>query len=422
VTTNDQPWLANPEWAQKRISGTTASNVEQRKFGWLYGSITLALGAVGLALKGDEIWGSPSFLFLLIFPAIGIALLWWNLLLTARAHKYAGTYFEMDSLPFLLGQKLSGRIHTRLGSRWRGPVQITLNCVRRRKSADRGVTGASKITWDELVWRGEQLCEGVESNAASESTTLPVEFSLPPDAPTTSSTNRDDRILWQLRASAKFPGVNFLQYFEVPVFTSAGISTRPAYGDRDFYAPVSIPLTSHPPVGDRQVVERPSPGGGLELLFLANRHRGIAKFATVAFCLWTAAIWYFFRWSDFLSLSLFVSGDLLLLYWALWAWFSTASARLENGFVTGRNSLFGIGKSKRVAYIDIQQVTSPIAGQSGQGTEAIPAYAIYLQTSSQGTVTLATGLRNAGEAGYVVEKIKAQIGMPPSKSPSKPIQ
>jgi len=226
----------------------------------------------------------------LIFPAIGIALLWWNVLLATRARKYSGSYFEMDSLPFLLGQNLCGRIHVPLGGRQNEPVQVTLNCVRRRKSINRGLTGGSKRTWDELVWRGANLGEGPGSASGSEWATLPVEFSVPPDAPTTSSANPDDRIVWQLRASAKLRGVNFLQYFEVPVFTPSGISARPAYGDRDFYAPIAIPLASHPPVGDRQVVERPSPVGGLELLFLANRHRGIAKFATVVFSLWTTAI------------------------------------------------------------------------------------------------------------------------------------
>jgi len=74
---------------------------------------------------------------------------------------------------------------------------------------------------------------------------------------------------------------------------------------------------------------------------------GIAKIATVAFCVWTAIILYFFWGSDSLSLSIFMFGDLLLLYWALWAWFSTSSPTFENGVVTLGNSLFGIGKSNR---------------------------------------------------------------------------
>lgn len=92
---------------------------------------------------------------------------------------------------------------------------------------------------------------------------------------------------------------------------------------------------------------------------------------------------------------------------------SRASATFKDGTVTVRNSLLGIGTSKQVSYSDILQVTSPDASQSGQGTEAIPAYAIYLETSSQGTVPLGFGLRNAGEAGYLVERIKAEIKIPP---------
>jgi len=414
LTTDQQPWLANPEWVRKKISGTPASNVETSRTSWLAGIFALVIGTVGLVLNGAQTGSqrSPSFLFLLVFPIIGIALLSWNVLLKIRLRRYSGTYFEMDSLPFFVGQYLSGRIHM---PRLRGPLHLTLNCIRRTKSATRGLTGASTLTWDELIWRDEKLGAGSESAAQSDESTLRVEFSIPPDAPTTNSANPDDRILWLLRASATLRGIDFLQYFEVPVFAKTGVTTRPGYNDRDFYAPVAVSLPAHVPSGVRQVIIRPSPGAGTEFLFLANRHWGIAKGATAAFCVWTVVIWYFFWGSDPLSFSLFVFADVLLLYWAVWGWFSKVSAIIEDGTVTVRNSLLGIGKSKQVAYSDIRQITSPIASQTGQGVEANPAYAIFLQTSSQGAITMATGLRNAGEVGYIVEKIKAEIKIPALK-------
>ena len=45
---------------------------------------------------------------------------------------------------------------------------------------DRGLTGGSKTTWDELVWRGEPLSKGPRSAPESEWITLPVEFSYRP--------------------------------------------------------------------------------------------------------------------------------------------------------------------------------------------------------------------------------------------------
>jgi len=417
LTPNQQPWLANPEWVRKRISGTTASNVETSPIRWLACAVALVIGTVGLGLKGAETWSqkSPSFIFLLIFPIIGIALLSWNVLLKIRAGRYSGTYFEMDSVPFLVGQDFTGRIHVPLRGRLSGPVQLTLNCIRRTKSATRGLTEGSKTTWDELVWRDEKLGHSSATAAESEWSTIPVEFSIPPDVPTTNSDHPDDRILWLLRAFARLRGVDFLQYFELPVFTTTGVTSRPGYGDRDFDAPIAVSLPAHPPSGDRQVIIRPTAGGGTEFSFLANRHWGVAKVATAAFCVWTAVIRYFFWGSDSLSFSLFVFADLLLLYWAVWGWFSKASAILEDGTVTLRTSLLGIGKSKQLDYTDIRQVTSPIASQSGQGAEANPAYTIYLQTSSQGDIALATGLRNAGEAGHIVARINAEIKKPALK-------
>lgn len=413
--TDPQPWLANSEWVQKRISGTGSSNTENAKGIWLSGVFALTLGAVGLLVSGSKTWDqkNPLGLALLIFPLAGIALLYWSAVLNARARRYAGTYFQMESVPFFAGEKLRGTVHAPFED-FKEPVRLRLNCVRRTKFSDHshGVgVGGAKITMDDLVWRQQQSVSATGATPGEKWIELPVEFAIPADAPTTDSANPDDRILWSLEASVKVRGVDFKQYFEVPVFTRSGIASRPRYGDPNIYAPIAVSLPAHPPSGDdRQVVERTTAGGGREFLFLAKRHWRIARFATVAFCVWTVVILYFLWGSDSYAFALFVAGDLLLLYWALWAWFSRSSASFGNGVVILKQSLFGVGTSKRVSYSDIRQVTSPIARESGQGTEAIPAYAIYLQTQTQGTVAVAAGLQNADEAGYIAETIRAEIG------------
>jgi hypothetical protein len=79
---------------------------------WLSGVFALVIGGIGLLLKGRDAWSqkSPSSLVLLIIPVFGIALLFFSALLKLRARKYSGTYFEMESVPFFLGQKLRGTV------------------------------------------------------------------------------------------------------------------------------------------------------------------------------------------------------------------------------------------------------------------------------------------------------------------------
>ena len=375
----------------------------------------MVLGAVGLVRNGPTMWNekNPLGLVLLIFPMGGSALLYWIALLKLRARRYAGTYFQMESLPFFVGQKLRGTVYAPFED-FKGPVRLKLNCVRRTKFYDHshGVgVGGAKVAFDDLVWRQEQSVSIAGVTPGKKWTELPVEFAIPADAPTTDSADPDDRILWSLEALAKVRGVDFKQYFEVPVFTPSGASARPGHGDLNFYAPIAVSLASspQPPSGDRQVVERASANAGTEFLFLSKRHWGVAKFGTLAFCAWTAVLRYFLWGSDSLAFAVFVIGDLLLLYWALWGWFGRSSAAFSNGTVTVRQSLFGIGKSKQVPYSEVRSITCPIASQSGQGTEAIPAYAIYLETQSEGTVPVATGLRNADEAAYIAQKMNAQI-------------
>jgi len=308
-----------------------------------------------------------------------------------------------------VGENVSGTVHVPFSSKLQSGVGLTLNCVRRTRISSRRIIGGSTVTSDDLVWRDERFSE-LSADQGSQAGTIRVAFAIPADAPTTNSANPADRILWVLRVSAKLPGVNFIEYFELPVFSPVGMPGRPAYayGDPNFYSPISVSLPVRPVIDHPQVVVCDA-GNGTEFLFLSNRHRGVALLATFGFCCWTTVIWYFFLGSDALSLSLFLLGDLLLLYWAAWAWFSRVTVVFANGTVALRNSLFGIRKSTQIAYEDIRDVSSPIGSESGQGADAIPAYAIYLQTASQGTVTLATGLRNSGEAGWVVKIMKAAI-------------
>jgi hypothetical protein len=161
-----RPWLANP---------------------WLSGVFALAIGGIGLLLKGRDAWSQkgPSSLVLLIIPVFGIALLFFSALLKLRARKYSGTYFEMESVPFFLGQKLRGTVHTPLGD-FKGPVRFRLNCIRRRKSPTHthGVgVGGAKDTWDELVWCGQHSISFPGASADSKWTTMPAEIAIPADAP-----------------------------------------------------------------------------------------------------------------------------------------------------------------------------------------------------------------------------------------------
>ena len=412
MTGVQQAWLTNPDWVRKRIPGTTASYVAAIRVGWLACLFALIIGAVGLSLRGPSTWNQnrPMFFVLLIFPCIGLGLLWRNMVLAARARRFRGAYFQLDSVPFFVGGDVSGTLHVPFSSKLQSGVGLTLNCVRRTKSTMRGVTGRSKMSWDQLVWRDEKFSE-LSADQGLHDGTIRVAFAIPADAPTTNSANPDDRILWVLRVSAKLPGLNFIEYFELPVFSTTGMSPRPARGDPDSFSAISVSLPARPEVDHPQVIVRDA-GNGTEFLFLANRHRGVALFASLAFLGWTTVIWQFFLGSDALSLSLFLLGDLLLFYWALWGWFSRGSAIFANGGIALRSSVLGIGRSKLIAYDDIRDVTSPIASAFGQGADAAPSYAIYLQTSSQGTITLATGLENSGEVGYIVNKIKDQIKAP----------
>ena len=315
-----QPWLSNPEWCSRRVRGTTTSNPDTSRTSniWITGVFALVVGGTGLLLRGQDLWSHPDLrnATFLIFPAIAVALFGWALLLNVRARQFGDTYFEMESLPFFVGQRLRGTIHSS-GLRHGGPIRLRLNCVRRTKSRSHshGVSSSgAKVAFEQLVWRDERFVPGQAQAATDSGIGVPVEFSSPLDAPTTNPTNPDDSILWNLEAWAAVRGADFLQNFEI-----------------------------------------------------------------------------------------------ILLYWAVWSWFSKSSAVFSRDGVAVRRSLFGVGAVKHIAYDDIRDITAPITSQWGQGSQAVPLYSISLITRSQGTITVAGSRRDPGEAGFVIKKMKEEM-------------
>ena len=107
----ESPWMWKPEWAGGRIVGSTKATMV---FTWGFAIFWNLVSAPLLFVVPREVLEKQNYLGLigLLFPVVGVGLLYWAARATARWKKFGSSVFEMAAVPGLVGGRLGGTIQT----------------------------------------------------------------------------------------------------------------------------------------------------------------------------------------------------------------------------------------------------------------------------------------------------------------------
>jgi hypothetical protein len=207
----NEPWRHRIEWSTGRIQSDQNSAAR--------GAVILAVMwnvcswpmvfAVPEKLQAGEYGG----LLLLLFPALGLGLVYWAIVSLARARRFGNTWLELDTFPARPGEHLRGRVFAPAALGEAAEVRLTICCEKNVKvSGDKGTT-----TRSETLWEQEASAPVVQGQSSSGDSLLKIDFPIPRDLPD-SSQDRNEWFAWRLTALAELAGADFEAKFEVPVF------------------------------------------------------------------------------------------------------------------------------------------------------------------------------------------------------------
>jgi hypothetical protein len=210
----DSPWMWKADWAAGRIvSSTKKSMVASLIIALYWNVVTLPLWFV---LPGEIIDRRNGWALLgLIFPAIGLLLIWWAIYCLLRWRKFGQSEFQMADVPGVIGGQLGGVIRTSAKIRPEDGFHLHLRCVRRVTTG----SGKQRTTSESVRWENEQTVMHELLEDQAELSAIPVVFSIAGDCWPSDSLNADDQTIWRLTASARVPGIHYSATFEVPVFS-----------------------------------------------------------------------------------------------------------------------------------------------------------------------------------------------------------
>ncbi len=390
-----QPWHVREDWKTGRIRSSANATL---RFFWLFTIVWNVISTVALVAvlsesgrRGD----GPRWLILL-FPTIGVGMLIATMHATLRWLKFGRAIFEMTSMPAVPGGVLEGTI--RLGEfiRPETDLRVKLCCVHRVTTG----SGKNSRTSEYVLYESEQNLGG----GAVES--IPILFSIPPEARVTDLMNPRDRVLWRLEPRAKLSGVDLKLQFEVPVFAGAVTPALAASASRARIAEDAARSAYVPPANSRISIQTAAKGG-TEYIFPAARNPGMALACTIISLGLGTGIYFLFRNRVPIFpivLSLF---EIIVIAAALFAWFRRTRVVIDSGSIIAMHDLLGIRWQQSAANSDVERVYTQANSSAGN----TKYYDIKVAVRDKRNLIAGTGISDHQHAEWLAREMAKAIGL-----------
>lgn len=408
-----QPWMWREDWAQGRANGLGRNSA---RASWLFAAIW---NAVCWTL-GYMFWSHPDSrrpvwadLMIGLFCIIGVGAAVLAVTQTLRRMRYGTTFIALQETPAALGRVLRGTIDVPLPSPLPHGINLVLTCVNRVTTG----TGNSRSTTDRILWQEKKTLGSEQVPAGACGSTIPVEFDIPRDEPSSDHSNHDNQILWLLRAEADVPGVDFDERYELPVFQTSSSPSIAAW-----QAKVDADQRQHPAAAPTRPTVQVSaaPDGGTQFYFPPGRNVSAAFWLTIFTCLFGVVSYFLWHVRAPLIFPIVFSGfTALMLLICVNLWFGSALLVVNASELSISTKMLGMGGTKKWNASEVARVYPKITMQSG-GSGGIPYYTVTLSLRSNRDVQLGNALRDHNEAEWICERIREGLRLDAQKAQGAP--
>jgi hypothetical protein len=395
-----EPWLWRTDWADGRIHSNT------RTVMWLAWVLAFIWNAVSsgvyFQLTSANIRRQPAVLFVLLFPLVGIGLLVWAIRETIEWKKFGDSTFKLLSVPGVVGGRLGGAIETSVKIKPEDGFHLKLVCVHRLRSG----SGKNASVSENIVWQEEKTMARELLDDDPRRSGIPVSFQIPRDAEESDDSNPNRRIIWQLQARAKVPGVNYAATFEVPVFRtpeSAPVSATepdPAQAYEAPEKPFELPAQS-------RIKIRPLPDGGAEFYFPAARNILTTLYITLFWLIWTGftlAAYLAFK-SLFFEI-VFTLVDGLIGFGCLSLWLKSSRVTITPEKIRVTNHWLFMGPTRVFDTREVAGFETKAGMRSGQKQ----FFSLVLRTNDGKKATVAGFVPDPREANWLAAEMERRLG------------
>jgi len=381
-----------------------------------------------LALPRELAQDNYAALLILLFPAVGLFLIYKAIQRTLEYRRFGRVLFTMDPFPGAIGGHIGGNIQVKnldyLRAREAQNLSVTLECVYSYVSG----SGKNRSRRESIKWaeRGQPKIDN-----AIEGVNLVFRFDVPENLPQADVEQSGAYHFWRLSVSAEVPGIDLNRSYNIPVFatgeTSRGIghdiSAQAAAARKQEADAAGLAIASgrFDIEGLSRAMRLRQEGNRIHLKFPMFRNRLLTLFAAIF-----AGGFGFACYSMFETMS---GGGLFGIFNAIFAIpfflvalvatiaavylpFNNLSVSIQPGEVSVLRRLLVIPVYRRQLHRgDISHLSIKRSGSTGQGIDKIEHFKIHAVDTRGGKVTLAEDIDGEDVAMHFRDFLAQRIGV-----------
>lgn len=216
---NNIDWKSHKGWETSKIRSNATKGVW---FSWIFALLWNAVSVPIIFVIPRELSsGNYPALLILLFPLVGMFLVYRAIASTLEYRRFGKVLYEMDPYPGAIGGHVGGRIEVSRLSYQNAlaaeDILVRLECVYSYVSG----SGKNRSRREKIKW-AEQGKPQIDS--LGQGVSLQFRFDVPPDLPNATVKQKGDYHFWRLTVKAEVSGVDLNRNYNFPVFDTGATS------------------------------------------------------------------------------------------------------------------------------------------------------------------------------------------------------
>jgi len=405
------PWLANPAWNLPVLRSSSRSAMY---FTWGIAGLWCLVSAPLPFVIYDELLHKENYLGLLglLFPIVGIGLIYWAVVRTREWKRFGPTPLTMDPFPGSIGGHVGGVIDINAAFDSVTEFSVTLSCIHSYMSG----SGDDRSRSESAQWQDSQI---VHAEATQSGSRLRFRFDVPKELRESDAVQSGDSYyLWRLNVSAELSGADLDRAYEIPVYATAKSSS--IMSER---AVQRAKVEQDKRDGEivRSSMDFVTGMNGTAIRFAAFRHPAPGIVGSLFGAVFSGAAWFLLCYAGEYAIGgVFGLVGGLILVFSLYSLVNSLEVRQAgNDVVTIRRVLGFSIATRTMNRNDIVQLSRSSSMQTQSGGKHVMYYSILAHDRNGRKMVVGDGFKGSNAADAAIRIIARQLGIEQANERSK---
>lgn len=420
------PWLEEKDWQNGQIYSNARTMWYFSLFFslfWCAFSFPVAFFAITDIYHGWSIDHLDPVLFVLVFPVVGIGLLFWTYKNYRQWSTFGRLALTLDPYPGSIGGEAGGFLELPMAWRSGYDFEVSVNCIHHTISQ----SGKNSRHREDIVWKNFAAAEYAPSANG-----IRLKFKCPIEEGLYESEEKSGRSYYRwvvhIKGQDKMANLSLDREFDIPVFK------LDVPKNSHLHVTASVPEVEVEQISDQQVQIKQNVRS-LELNYPRSRNASVGRSLLIVALVFLAVTGFlvFETWSEVQegrSFSFFSAGitglmslvfgcvSLLMLGFALYLLSNRLKVVIDsNGITVNSQSLFHHSE-KTAQHSEIQSIEKKSNMSSGQGTSAVRYFTLTANLHNHQNLTLGNGIKGQLVAESIMKLINQKLENSSGKSSS----